>query len=183
MPCLLFVGNTATGIKKVDPASIEPARLPFELHTTSLALVNQQQKRDQRALRHANAMNEAVARIKADQNEEEDDGDTFWETDVAAAEKAKVLAQQNQIEMIQKSKLFLTVSQTNEKKEEEEYDRLKREEISAYWFNSNYHARPTSQWCDIQLTVPKGQESAGGRVTDADLGNVFLCLFLEVTFF
>ena len=155
--------EVATGVKQIDPCSIEPARLPFNLHTTSLALVNQRQKIHQRQLRHSNAMHALVGEGK-EEGEEDDEEDAFWETDLKAAAEAKRLAMIAKKEANEKSQNFLTIAQNKERKEDDEFDRMKREEISAYWFINEYSKRPTSQWCDVQLTVPLGQIS-GLRVS------------------
>ena len=42
-------------VRTIDPNAIEPAHLPFELHVTSLALINEQRKRDQRKEKFKNA--------------------------------------------------------------------------------------------------------------------------------
>ena len=160
-------------VRTIDPNAIEPAHLPFELHVTSLALINEQRKRDQRKEKFKNALLQNG--LEEENGEGEDDEEiAFWETDVEAAEKAKEAAKQAKEEAIRRAEEFITskATQVKQRQEEEEADRIVREEISAFWYVKKYQDRPTNEWCSISLTVPRGQESAGGRVQDVDLNSI-----------
>ena len=189
-----------TGVKKIDPLGVRPARLPFELHVRAMALDSASLRGRRRRKAQLKVLEKSRHQSKEKRLEEQMLAEAMQEMAVPVisaknkkaekkrrAERAALLKEEaalraEDVAREEAEDERIRKQWALEEMEEEEEDALRREEAAAFWYCNKYNDRPTSSWCDVRLSVALGQESGGGRVKNVDLDAVSMDS-LEATIF